>query len=48
MSPWLLNVRFREEGKERRLPGLLYADDLILCGESEEDLRAMVERIVEL
>ena len=22
--------------------GLLYADDLVLCGESEEDLRAMV------
>ena len=32
-------VRFQEEG---RLPGLLYADDLVLCGESEEDLRAMV------
>ena len=24
------------------MPGLLYADDLILCGESEEDLRGMV------
>ena len=24
------------------LPGLLYADDLVLCSESEEDLRAMV------
>ena len=24
------------------MPGLLYADDLILCGESEEDLRVMV------
>ena len=22
--------------------GLLYADDLVLCGEPEEDLRAMV------
>ena len=24
------------------MPGLLYADDLVLCGETEEDLRAMV------
>ena len=32
---------------ERRLPGLLFADDLVLCGESEEDLRAMVGWFVE-
>ena len=31
-----------------RLPGLLYADDLILCGELEEDLRAMVGHFVEV
>ena len=37
-----------KEGREWRLPGLLYADDLILCGESEEDLRAMVGRFVEV
>ena len=30
-------VRFMEEGREWRLPGLLYADDLVLYGESEED-----------
>ena len=41
-------VRCMEEGKEGRLPGLLYADDLVLCGESEEDVRAMVERFVEM
>ena len=43
-----------EEGKnedekevtELGLPGLLYADDLVLCGESEEDLRAMVGSFV--
>ena len=29
------------------MPGLLYTDDF-LCGESEEDLRAMVERFVEV
>ena len=32
-------VRFKEEGREWRLPVLLYAGDLVLCGESEEDLR---------
>ena len=26
------------------MPGLLYADELVLCGESEEDLRVMVGR----
>ena len=37
-----------EEGREWRLPGLLYADDFVICGESEEDLRAMVGRFVEV
>ena len=39
------------DGKERRewkLPGFLYADDLVLCGESEEDLRVMVGQFVEV
>ena len=31
-----------EEGREWRFHGLLYADNLVLCGELEEDLRAMV------
>ena len=31
-----------------RLPGLLYADDLVLCCESEEDLSEMVGRFAEL
>ena len=35
-----------KEGRELGLPGLLYADDLILCGESEEDLSAMVGSFV--
>ena len=34
-------VRFREDGREWRLPSLLYADDLVLRGELEEDQRAM-------
>ena len=29
----------RREGREWKLFGLLYEDDLVLCGESEEDLR---------
>ena len=33
-------------GWERRLPGLLYADDLVLYGESE-NLRVMVGQFVE-
>ena len=41
-------VRFLEEGRDGRLPGLLYADDLVLCGESREDLRAMLGRFVEV
>ena len=31
-----------------RLLGLLYADDLVLYGEPEEDRRAMVGRIVDV
>ena len=41
-------VRFQEEGGEWRFPGLLHADDIVLCGESEEDLRAMLGRFVEV
>ena len=39
-------VRFLEEGREWKVPDLLYADELVLCSESEEDLGAMVERFV--
>ena len=41
-------VRFREEGGEWRFLGLLYANDLVLYGESEIYLWAMVERFVEI
>ena len=37
-------MRFMEEGREWRLPGPLYADDLVLFGESEEDRKMIVER----
>ena len=43
-----MGMRFQEEGREWRLTSLLYADDLILCGESEEDLRAMMGHFVEV
>ena len=35
-------------GREWRLPGLLYIDDLILCGELEEDLMAIGGCFVEV
>ena len=41
-------VRLMEDRGKWRLPGHLYADDLALCGESEEDLRAMVGHFVEV
>src|SRR5678815_2244244 len=37
-------VRMMENGDEWRVPYLLYADDLVLCGESEESLGGLVER----
>ena len=40
-------MRFQEEVREWRLPSLLYTGDLVLCGESEEDLRAIVGRFIE-
>ena len=41
-------VTFLGERREWKLLGLLYADDLVLCGESKEDLRAMMGRFVEV
>ena len=41
-------VSFNEDGREWRLPGLLYADELVLCGELEEDLRVMVRQFAEV
>ena len=35
-------------GREWRLPGLSYADDLVLCGESEQDLKGVAESLVEV
>ena len=41
-------VRFQENGRGWRLPGHLYTDDLVLCDESKENLRAVVGRLVEM
>ena len=42
-------VRVQENRLEFKLPGLLYADDLVvLCGESEEDLKAIMGRFIEV
>ena len=35
-------------GREWRLPDLLYTDNMVLCGELEEDLRVMVERFIKV
>ena len=39
-------VRILEDGREWRLPGLMYADDLALCG--EENLIGLMERFAEV
>ena len=41
-------VRFQEEVRKWRISDLLYSDDLILCGESKEDLRATVGRFIKM
>ena len=41
-------LRFLEEGRDWRLCGLLYAGDLVLYGESEEDLKAVVGGFLEV
>ena len=43
-----MGLRFLDEGREWRLPGLLYADDLVLCGELEENRKKMVGRFLEV
>ena len=41
-------VRLQEEGREWRFSDLFYAYDLVLCDDSEEDLRAVVGRFIEI
>ena len=41
-------VRLQQRGREWIFPGLLYADDLVLSGKSEEALRSIVGRFVEV
>ena len=48
MGIWRRGGRFQDGRREWKLAGLLYAEDLVLCGESEEDLRAMVGRFAEV
>ena len=43
-----MGVRFLDEGREWRLPGLLYADDLVLGSKLEEDLKVVVGHFVEV
>ena len=55
MFPWIFNVYMNavmKEGKmgkgKIRLTGFLYVDDLVLCGQSEEDLKVIVGCLVEV
>ena len=41
-------VSFLEDGREWRLLGLLYADDMVLCRESEEDMWVSDDRLLYL
>ena len=41
-----MEMRSLKEGRESRLPALLYTGDLVLHGESEKGLRAMVGHFV--
>ena len=36
-----IGLQFLEAGREWRLPGLSYADDLVLCGDSKFDLKVI-------
>ena len=40
--------KFPEEGREWRIPGLLYTNNLGFCSRSEEDLKVMMGRFVEV
>ena len=42
MRIWRIGMRFSEKGREWRIPGLFYANDLVLCDKTEEDLKLMV------
>ena len=41
-------VIFLEDGRGCKLPGLLYADDLVLRGKSEEDLKVVVVQFADV
>ena len=40
-------MTFSEERRGWKLSGLMYVDGMALCGESEKDLRMMIERFSE-
>ena len=43
-----MEMRFSEEGSKGKLPSILYVGNTVLCMESEEDLRVMIGRFVEV
>ena len=52
LSAWMrcchLMMKRQKKGRELRLPGLLYEDDLVLCCELKDDLRVMMGHFVEV
>ena len=42
----IMGVRFLEEEREWRLPSIVYADDCVLGGKSEEDLKVVVRVVL--
>ena len=43
-----MEVTFTEEGREERFRGWLYVDDLVLGGKSNESLRVITGRFLEV
>ena len=48
MKDMKMKARFLGKGREGILPGLLYADEQVLCGESKENLSLIIELFTEI
>ena len=44
MKEGRMSVEFSEEGGECKLPGVLCKYDLLLCGDSEEDMIVVIKK----
>ena len=39
---WGMGLIFLEKRREWQLPNIMYIDDMVLCGESEEDWKGII------